>query len=60
MHFSEFSQHFSTMEDETSNENSSDCETDSDEPQSLQLTEPDPAKINFEFKKIGEHCMSNE
>ena len=34
-------------------ENTSDSDTDSDKSQNLQLTEPDPAKINFEFKKIG-------
>ena len=54
--FSEYWKYFSvfTMEDETSkSENTSDCDTDSDESQTLQLTEPDPAKINFEFKKIG-------
>ena len=38
------------MEDETSkSENTSDCDTDSDESQNLQLTEPDRAKINFVF-----------
>ena len=37
----------------TRDEDSSDTESDSDISQHGPLTEPDPASVNFEFKKIG-------
>ena len=42
------------MENEiTRNDDTSDTDSDSEESQNVPLTEPDPASIDFEFKKIG-------